>query len=237
VRAREVRSEEGDEDVYTEAPPGVQARFCGKLVRKVGASMTQKNTIPFKIAAIIADEIDNIGERLAFEVSRLSEVAKTESPIEQLFLAAMWTKHASTVGVHGSGHGLLLPGDDVNPNGWRSLADLLDLDHSCLFHFASQIVVGDYRVDFLFATQPDRDGLPHFIAVECDGHEFHEKTKEQAARDKRRDRYLVDQGIQVVRFAGSEIWARPSECASEVYGIIHNIWERWALDREERRNG
>ena len=50
------------------------------------------------------------------------------------------------------------------------------------------------------------------IAVECDGHEFHEKTKQQAARDKARDRD---------RFTGSEIWKDPGACADEV--LVH-LW-------------
>ncbi|MEM1085859.1 MAG: DUF559 domain-containing protein [Verrucomicrobiota bacterium] len=44
------------------------------------------------------------------------------------------------------------------------------------------------------------------IAVECDGHNFHEKTPAQAAKDKRRDRFLLQNGYPVMRFTGSEIY-------------------------------
>ena len=58
---------------------------------------------------------------------------------------------------------------------------------------------GEYRVDFLLRY---RVVLPKFedgilvrdvesdkqMIVECDGHDFHERTKEQASRDKERDR-------------------------------------------------
>ena len=54
------------------------------------------------------------------------------------------------------------------------------------------------------------------IAVELDGHDFHEKTKEQAQRDKEKDRWLQSQGWIVARFTGSEVWNDPDE-------VIHKI--------------
>jgi very-short-patch-repair endonuclease len=77
-----------------------------------------------------------------------------------------------------------------------------------------------YRVDFLIATLVDGQGIE--VVVECDGHEFHEKTKEQAARDKARDRVLQSRGIYVLRFTGSEIWNDAYRCANEVYKTILN---------------
>lgn len=66
-------------------------------------------------------------------------------------------------------------------------------------------------------------GKTHWLAVECDGHEFHEKTKEQAARDKRRDRDMVKKGITVLRFTGSEIWKDTSKCMNEIYDTLLRI--------------
>jgi very-short-patch-repair endonuclease len=54
------------------------------------------------------------------------------------------------------------------------------------------------------------------MIVECDGHDFHEKTKEQARRDKQRDRFLQSRGYKVLRYTGSEIWADPTECSDEI---------------------
>ena len=59
------------------------------------------------------------------------------------------------------------------------------------------------------------------FVIECDGHEFHERTKAQAAHDKARDRELQGRGYQVLRFAGSEIWRAPFEVASEILMAIH----------------
>jgi hypothetical protein len=85
-----------------------------------------------------------------------------------------------------------------------------------------QVNFDPYCVDFLVGslcirkTEQGISRLENWIAVECDGHEFHDKTKKQAQRDKARDRFLVSAGVKVMRFTGSEIWRDPTRCALEV---------------------
>ncbi len=74
--------------------------------------------------------------------------------------------------------------------------------------------LGRYRVDFLIKV-----GSASAI-VECDGHDFHERTKEQAARDKKRDRELQMTGLKVFRYTGSEIFQDPAGCGFEVMGHL-----------------
>ena len=57
--------------------------------------------------------------------------------------------------------------------------------------------VGDYRADFVVAYA--FFGAEIDIVVECDGHDFHERTKQQAARDKKRDRFMTAQGYRLRR--------------------------------------
>lgn len=78
------------------------------------------------------------------------------------------------------------------------------------------------RVDFRF-FEP---GKAYSLAIEIDGHEFHEKTKEQVAKDKARERRLVRSGHYVVRFAGSEVFADPVACWKEVISIAESLSER-----------
>lgn len=78
-----------------------------------------------------------------------------------------------------------------------------------------------YRVDI--ALDCSFKGKNHSFAIECDGHEFHEKTKEQAARDKQRDRDLQSLGYRALRFTGSEIWNRPSKCAYDALKIVEKV--------------
>jgi len=81
-------------------------------------------------------------------------------------------------------------------------------------YLTPQASVGSYKVDLMLwiTCGNQRSG----IAIECDGHAFHEKTKEQAASDKRRDRDLLAAGFPVMRFTGSEIFKDPLACAEQV---------------------
>ena len=82
------------------------------------------------------------------------------------------------------------------------------------FVLQPQVQAGNYRVDFMV------DGM--MIAVECDGYDQH-KTKEQMAKDYKRERYLVSQGYTVIRFTGSEINKDPDGCAKELFEMIKTI--------------
>ena len=83
----------------------------------------------------------------------------------------------------------------------------------------AQVEVGKYRADIVVcrfeyrSEQADRTPL---IIVECDGHDFHERTKDQAKRDKSRDRFFQEEGHCVLRFTGSEIWQDAWGCASQI---------------------
>jgi very-short-patch-repair endonuclease len=79
-----------------------------------------------------------------------------------------------------------------------------------------QAQIDDYRVDFLISALHLTNMAQRRLVVECDGHAFHERTKEQAARDRSRDRYLTSHDFDVFRFTGSEIWRDPWECASQI---------------------
>lgn len=56
--------------------------------------------------------------------------------------------------------------------------------------------------------------------IECDGHDFHEKTKEQARKDKLKDRTLEERDLHIIRFTGSEITRDPEVCALQVKDYI-----------------
>lgn len=71
-----------------------------------------------------------------------------------------------------------------------------------------------YRVDLAIHARKMR------LVIEVDGHEWHEKTKEQAARDKRRDRDLQQEGWNVFHFTGSEVWCDPFGCCEVINKFI-----------------
>jgi very-short-patch-repair endonuclease len=93
------------------------------------------------------------------------------------------------------------------------LHELLTLYGMNNLFILAQEKIGKYTVDFLvkhkpYTLPPDAEPL-HKIIVECDGHEWHEKTKQQAQKDKERDRFLVKHGYKVLRYTGSEIVNNP----------------------------
>jgi hypothetical protein len=82
-----------------------------------------------------------------------------------------------------------------------------------------------YRVDLLINSLPYQgdEVLPKLI-IECDGHDFHEKTKEQSRSDKQRDRDLQMAGYRILRFTGSEIVKSPRRCATDIIRFMEQIF-------------
>jgi very-short-patch-repair endonuclease len=70
-----------------------------------------------------------------------------------------------------------------------------------------------YRLDFLVF----HDG--HCVAVELDGHDWH-KTKEQRSHDAERDRWFAARKIETLRWTGSQVFADPQGCVSELLNVL-----------------
>jgi very-short-patch-repair endonuclease len=77
----------------------------------------------------------------------------------------------------------------------------------------------NYRLDFALFYERSWGNGEIKIAIECDGHDFHEKTKGQARRDKSKDRYLQSKGWIVARFTGSEIVENADSIVDEIEGL------------------
>lgn len=87
-----------------------------------------------------------------------------------------------------------------------------------------QYPVENYRVDFCVGFYAQ--GKFHKVFIECDGHDFHEKTKSQAAYDKKRDRVLQLHADVVLHFTGSEIHNNSIGCQAEIEKTITRIIEK-----------
>lgn len=130
----------------------------------------------------------------------------TDSPIEALMLWALRyvaEKHSERFGM---AHGNEVP--HAAPTGET-------------FYVIRQARIGAYKADFaiLFAGIVASRAVK--LVVECDGHDFHEKTKVQAQHDKSRDRAMQDAGWKVYRFTGSEIYRSPLTCAESVMSSLY----------------
>jgi very-short-patch-repair endonuclease len=104
-----------------------------------------------------------------------------------------------------------------------------------------QAPLGEHRVDFLLTQEslmPDfanqrtlADGMKipgnlearAQLVVECDGHDFHDRTKEQASRDRSRDRALQALGFRVYRYTGADLWRDTFQCAAEVLTHLNEM--------------
>jgi hypothetical protein len=61
------------------------------------------------------------------------------------------------------------------------------------------------------------------LVVEVDGHDYHERTKEQASYDKKRDRDLALEACRVIRFTGSDVFRNPEQCAEDIDFQINDL--------------
>lgn len=139
-----------------------------------------------------------------------------ESEIERMFIAAF--------GLLGTGMGSLRP-EASEPYGRMLLADMgaapPEAGDYVLIEVQKTLDNG-WRLDF--ALTVFRHTLPiGRIAIECDGHDYHERTKEQAARDRSRDRTLQAQGWLILRFTGAEIYRDALSCTLETREAISRI--------------
>lgn len=127
-----------------------------------------------------------------------------DSPIEALFLIAFWRVcGCRNMHVTDNNGSAVWSGEPSDP---------FDVE------IQTQAKVGPYRADVLVTVKHSTNKEERYrpIAVELDGHDFHERTKAQAAHDKKRDRFFVAQGIVLLRFTGSEVTRDAVACANEV---------------------
>jgi very-short-patch-repair endonuclease len=146
--------------------------------------------------------------------------AGSESPIEESLYAALYHLSRS----HQPAFAMALPGVPLERFGKDEMFGRPAV-------IIPQLNIGPYRVDFAVLIRDWTsvgDKLEHVIVIECDGHEWHERTPDQAKRDKSRDRYFVENGMAVMRFTGREIWADPLVCARQIENTINNRWIEWA---------
>jgi hypothetical protein len=153
-----------------------------------------------------------VGMRHLHEIAL--NLRQAQSPIETELLAAIcWEGTYRCFGVRTADGHVLIPSaaDPIHACGWITIEVQPEL-------------VGihpDLRITL------ERPGKAlRAVLVECDGHDFHERTKDQAARDKKRDRNLATAGWTTLRFTGSEIYADPLKCASDVVEYLLRAAER-----------
>jgi very-short-patch-repair endonuclease len=167
---------------------------------------------------------------------------KCESPIERAFLLALIERSSSMPVAVGMNLGFELDSRLYSPDSYGQIPirQPYELWHRDLMFIWSQAPINNYRADFVIGLLAydvfKIDGeykeflvRKPLVVIECDGHDFHERTKEQAKRDKSRDRYMQSIGFRVLRFTGSEIHADALRCAHEAAEFIYSLSETGAI--------
>lgn len=132
---------------------------------------------------------------------------KIDSPIERLFLEALMMNHF------------------MGGVGFPHINDTINHSANPVFGVKTQYKIGRYRPDFMLISWDGR-----CLLVECDGHDFHERTKEQAARDRKKDRTLQAEGYIILRYTGSELWEDPMQCAADAARTLFKA-KKFVVDR------
>ncbi len=153
----------------------------------------EKNTNLFEES--VNKEVSKILEYYSQEL--ILSLDETKSPVERMYL--VWINYERVY------YGL---GDDVFVNLVPQY----------------KVIKGEkiFYIDFCFEVidyYPIKEPLLKFF-VEIDGHDFHEKTKEQVKLDKQRERELADECDALIRFSGSEIFNDPQGCVHETMRIL-----------------
>jgi very-short-patch-repair endonuclease len=154
-----------------------------------------------------------------------------ESPIEQLLIGELLAQSLVSLefGMDwlSKFHGICRPWQPMAryPKCILPVDGFCDADTGLSLQCPVKTHVGEYRLDFaIIVDWPSyREGAEVArIVVECDGHDFHERTKEQAASDRARDRDLTANGWLVARFTGSELYRSPGGCVGELARIVRS---------------
>lgn len=110
-------------------------------------------------------------------------------------------------------HGFLMFGQLNPPKGKHYISRSFGDPEGSEWHLWHEVLIAPYKFDLIMET-----GYSAF-AIECDGYDYHDRTKQQAAYDRARDRWFLARGYSTIRFTGSELTHSAIKCAQEVYEI------------------
>lgn len=151
------------------------------------------------------------------------------SPIERMMLVELQRRSAADIAERGS-----QLANDAERDRDTLLAEGFDPDIDFLSFSAwiaiQECPIAPYRVDFAFF------GMGGRVCVECDGHDYHERTPGQAMHDRRRDRFFQKNGWHVMRFTGTEIVRDAAACADELFELLGILDDRFIRTWQRERD-
>lgn len=170
-------------------------RIAGAIVAGSGSPYVGSDIVE---RIIVAEQA-----RIAIVIRQEYDNAPGDSPIEKALHTAIWAALA-----HRPNNAMRLLPCLLGAAGPSEFSDTTQI------YIADQVQIGKRRVDFvLFAHDGQRWRR---LIIECDGHDFHEKTKDQVAADQSFNNFLTLSGEQFLRFTGSQIFNSPMSCANDI---------------------
>lgn len=177
----------------------------------------------------------SVGAEILHDISRLPERAK------ELILAYLYERVDCAAGtdicvIHMISRGFFCedcgsPIEHIFRTAYELVLSEQDTPELCAYSLEPQVRVQTpkktYIADFIVETRlfpgvtVEREHAS--IIVECDGHNFHEKTKEQVAYGNERDLALMEAGYHVIHFSGSQIFNDPIKCATDVINFAKKV--------------
>jgi very-short-patch-repair endonuclease len=142
-----------------------------------------------------------IGDIISHEMTIEDSLIKCESPIEQALAIEMASKDFCNFTYFHAGR-----------------IDVIAVENQTEIDACGNKYRPDFLIPVVYKTK-DREVYKTFI-VECDGHDYHEKTKKQIMKNNKRERDFKAAGYEVIRFSGSEIFESPHKCVRDLMRII-----------------
>lgn len=172
---------------------GFMSRFSKEYIKYLVKSF---NELPDKAKELCFISIFKLQN---FDDSILETVSECESPIEKIFFIAFEVTKE-------------LRSNEI-PKDYLDILTLPQYPISYENH--------EYYADFMIILENINDSRKSVdLIIECDGHDFHERTKEQVKHDNERTLILKKHGEDVLRFSGSQIYNEPVKCANDVFDYI-----------------
>jgi len=179
------------------------------------------------------------GDNIERDTRVILEGGYFKSPIEELFFLGLMCAIQTPMGMYMGVELFLSKGDSpwatssglISPSTNHALRQGLPFGYRTGDEFTIKIypqcMVGPYCADFFVEyVHAGFDDSAVRLVVECDGHDFHERTKEQAKKDRARDRFMQKVGLPVLRYTGSEIFANAADCGKQVLDFIEATGDR-----------
>jgi very-short-patch-repair endonuclease len=146
-------------------------------------------------------------------------VAQCESPVEQILVVTLYNSWHASINTGLNRLQCSLPA--LYP-GWEGIFDVrVELQK------AIWTPLQEYRVDlYMFLTRfwsNSEQPVWGKLVVEIDGHDFHDRTKQQASYDRERDRAITLEGYRVIRFTGSDVFNDPYHCVEDIKYQLNDL--------------